>query len=153
MTTPSTTAYAATPFGSWKIDHAAIRVPDFDTAIAWYAQKLDFRLKQSLSLAGLTFALLSPADDDTFVFELLIGPGADDRRPYQDLHDSYKTGGWHHMGFRVENVDGTVKELKRRGVRIVTEPRDVPAMKLRVAFFADPWGNIFEIIHALACED
>ena len=34
------------PFAGWKVDHAAIRVPDFDAAIAWYTEKLDFRLKQ-----------------------------------------------------------------------------------------------------------
>ena len=32
------------PLNSLKINHAAIRVPDFDTAVAWYAEKLDFRL-------------------------------------------------------------------------------------------------------------
>jgi glyoxylase I family protein len=31
-------------------------------------------------------------------------------------------------------------------VTIVTEPRDIAVMNLRVAFFADPWGNPFEIV-------
>jgi len=41
MTTPVTpsTANASNPFASLKINHSAIRVPDFDTAIAWYAEK------------------------------------------------------------------------------------------------------------------
>jgi catechol 2,3-dioxygenase-like lactoylglutathione lyase family enzyme len=57
--------------------------------------------------------------------------------------------GWHHISFRIDNVDHTIDELKRRDLTIVAEPRDVAAMGLRVAFFADPWGNIFEVIHAL----
>ena len=79
MTTPTTpsTANASNPLASLKINHSAIRVPDFDTAIAWYAEKLDFRLRQSASLAGLTFAFLYPAGDDSFHFELLAGAGAD----------------------------------------------------------------------------
>jgi catechol 2,3-dioxygenase-like lactoylglutathione lyase family enzyme len=152
MTTPITpsTANAPNPFASSKINHSAIRVPDFDTAIAWYAEKLGFRLRQSVSLAGLTFAFLYPAGDDSFHFELLAGAGADNRRPYKDLHDSYKMSGWHHLGFRVESVDNAIDELKRRGVTIVNEPHDVAAMGLRVAFFADPWGNLFEIIQPLS---
>ncbi len=151
MTTPTTPPInnASSPFASWKIDHAAIRVPDFDTAIAWYTEKLDFQLRHSLPLAGLTFALLSPAADASFTFELLAGPGADNRPPYEGLRASYKTGGWHHMGFRTDNVDGAIEELKRRDVTIVAEPRDVAPMGLRLAFFADPWGNIFEVVQSL----
>ena len=151
MTTAHTppAANASSPLASWKVDHAGIRVPDFDAAVAWYSEKLDFRLKHSSPVAGLTFAFLSPAADDSFSLELLAGPGADNRPPYRDLHASYKLSGWHHMGFRVDNVDHTVDELNRRGVTIVAEPRDVAALALRVAFFADPWGNIFEVIQSL----
>jgi catechol 2,3-dioxygenase-like lactoylglutathione lyase family enzyme len=86
---------SSSPFASWKVDHAAMRVPDFDAAMSWYTEKLDFRLRKHVSFAGLTFAFLSPAGDNGFVFELLAGPGADSRPPYKDLHDSYKTAGWH----------------------------------------------------------
>ena len=133
-----------------RINHVAIRVPDFDTAIAWYAEKLDFRSRQSVSLAGLTFAFLYPAADDSFHFELLAGPGAAERPPYKDLHDSYNMSGWHHPGFIVDNVDAVIDELKRRDVTIASLPHDVPAMGLRVAFFADPWGNLFEVIQPIS---
>ena len=73
-----TTPHAPSPFASLKINHAAIRVPDFDTAVAWYADKLDFRLKQSVSFAGLNFGFLYPTADDSFHFELLAGTGAAD---------------------------------------------------------------------------
>jgi catechol 2,3-dioxygenase-like lactoylglutathione lyase family enzyme len=147
--TTLTTPNASSPFASMRINHVAIRVPDFDTAIAWYAEKLDFRSRQSVSLAGLTFAFLYPAADDSFHFELLAGPGAAERPPYKDLHDSYKMSGWHHPGFRVESVDDVIDELKRRNVSIASEPHDVAAIGLRVAFFADPWGNLFEVIQSI----
>jgi pimeloyl-ACP methyl ester carboxylesterase/catechol 2,3-dioxygenase-like lactoylglutathione lyase family enzyme len=141
--------HAISPFASLKINHAAIRVPDFDTAATWYKEKLDFRVKQSLSFARLTFAFVYPAGDDSFHFELLAGPGAEERPPYKDLHDSYRMSGWHHPGFSVDSVDDTIAELKRRGATIVSEPHDVTAMGLRVAFFADPWGNLFEVIQQI----
>jgi glyoxylase I family protein len=40
--------------------------------------------------------------------------------------------------------------LKRRGVTIASEPHDVAVMGLRVAFFADPWDNLFEVIQSIA---
>jgi catechol 2,3-dioxygenase-like lactoylglutathione lyase family enzyme len=140
---------AFSPLASLKINHAAIRVPDFDTAVVWYADKLDFRLKQSVSVAGLSFGFLYLAGDDSFHFELMAGPGAAERPAYKDLHDSYKMPGWHHPGFSVESVDNVIDELKRRDVTITSEPHDVPGMGLRVAFFADPWGNLFEVIQTI----
>jgi catechol 2,3-dioxygenase-like lactoylglutathione lyase family enzyme len=151
MTTPivQTEANGASPFAHWKVDHAAIRVPDFDTAIVWYTEKLDFRLLKHVSFAGLTFAFLSPAGDERFVFELLAGPGAGSRPAYGDLHASYKLAGWHHVCFRVDSVDTAVEQLKARSVTIVSDPHDVVPMGLRVAFFADPWGNLFEFTQLL----
>lgn len=140
----------ANPFVSWKVDHAAIRVPDFDVALAWYTEKLGFRLKKQVSFAGLVFAFLSPAGNDDFTFEMLAGPGAANRPSYTDLHDSYKSAGWHHICFRVDDVDVAVGQLKQRAVAIVSEPHDVIPMGLRVAFFADPWGNLFEFTQLLA---
>jgi len=149
MTTRSTPP-ASRPLASLKINHAAIRVPDFDAAIAWYADRLDFRSKQTVSVAGLSFGFLYPAGDDGFHFELMAGSGAAERPAYKDLHDSYNMSGWHHPGFSVDSVDDVIDELKRRDVTIASEPHDVPAMGLRVAFFADPWGNLFEVIESIA---
>jgi catechol 2,3-dioxygenase-like lactoylglutathione lyase family enzyme len=144
-----TKSHAPSPLASLKINHTAIRVPDFDTAVAWYAEKLEFRLKQTVTVARLSFGFLYPAGDDSFHFELMAGPGAAERPAYKDLHDSYKISGWHHPGFSVDSVDAVIDELKRRGVTIASEPHDVSAMGLRVAFFADPWGNLFEVIQPI----
>ena len=149
MTTLSTPP-GSSPLASLKINHAAIRVTDFDLAVAWYADKLDFRLKQTVSVAGLSFGFLYPARDDSFHFELMAGPGAAERPTYENLHDSYNMSGWHHPGFSVDSVDAVIDELKRRDVTIASEPHDVLAMGLRVAFFADPWGNLFEVIQHIA---
>ena len=148
MTTLNTSP-ASSPLASLKINHAAIRVPDFDAAVAWYSDKLNFRSKQTVSVAGLSFGFLYPAGDDSFHFELMAGPGAAERPAYKDLHDSYNMSGWHHPGFSVDSVDAVIDELKRRDVTIASEPHDLPTMGLRVAFFADPWGNLFEVIQSL----
>jgi catechol 2,3-dioxygenase-like lactoylglutathione lyase family enzyme len=141
-------ANASSPFASWKVDHAGIRVPDFEEAVAWYSNTLDFRLLRTVAIGELTFGFFSPAADDSFSFEILAGPGAAERPPYENLHGSYTLSGWHHLGIRVDSVDDAVDQLKRRGVKVVSEPHDVPALGLRLAFFADPWGNLLEVIQS-----
>jgi glyoxylase I family protein len=96
-----------------------------------------FRSKQTVSVAGLSFGFLYPAGDYSFHFELMAGAGAAERPAYKDLHDSYNMSGRHRPGFSVDSVDAVIDELKSRGVTIASEPHDVPAMGLRVAFFAD----------------
>jgi catechol 2,3-dioxygenase-like lactoylglutathione lyase family enzyme len=143
-------ANTSSPFASWKVDHAGIRVPDFEQAVAWYSSALDYRLLRTVSIGEMTFGFMSPAADDRFSFEILAGPGAVSRPPYEGLHGSYNLSGWHHLGIRVESVDDTVDELKRRGVKIVSEPHNVPVLGLRLAFFADPWGNLLEVIQSMS---
>jgi catechol 2,3-dioxygenase-like lactoylglutathione lyase family enzyme len=133
-------------FSSWRMDHAAIRVPDLDQAIAWYASKLEFRLTKSVPVGQLTFGLISSLGDGHVRLEVLAGPGAADRPEHPTLSESYSLSGWHHVGIRVDDVDATVDELRCRDVTIVSEPHDVPALGLRLAFFSDPWGNLLELI-------
>ena len=140
---------ALSPFTSWKVDHACIRVPDLETALAWYTEKLDFRLIRSVPLRDHNYAFVSPAADETFSFEVVAGPGAKNRPPYEDIRASLTLSGWHHIGFHVDNVDQAIDDLKRRGVTIISEPHDVTALGLRLAFFADPWGNLFEVIEPI----
>ncbi len=56
-------------------------MPDFDSAVAWYTEKLDFRLIRSLPLRELTYGFLSPAADASFSLEIVAGPGAENRPP------------------------------------------------------------------------
>ncbi|MER8500717.1 VOC family protein [Mesorhizobium sp. M0208] len=124
-----------------------LRAPDRDAAISWYTEKLDFSVVDTVpSGDDMTFVFLSPAVDDGFRLELLAGPGAAERPVYADLGASLGLSGWHHLCLRLDDVDKAVAELKRRSVKIVHEPFDVPAISSRIAFFSDPWGNIFELM-------
>lgn len=42
--------------------------------------------------------------------------------------------------------EGTLAELARRGVKIVFGPVEYEPIRRRGAFFADPWGNLIELI-------
>lgn len=138
-------ARTSTPFASMKGDHAAVRVPDFDEAMRWYTEKLDFRVVTTWPYGPLQLAYLAAPVDNGFKFEIIAGPGAAERKPVKDLGDSLGLVGWHHLCFMVDSVDDSVAELRRRGVKIVAEPFDLPDISRRLAFFSDPWGNLFEL--------
>ncbi|MHC1481507.1 VOC family protein [Frateuria aurantia] len=138
-------ANSSSPFASMRGDHAGVRVPDLDAALAWYAEKLDFRLTASTKGAGLTWAFLAPANDYSFQIELAAGPGAVDRPAIAELKDSLGVHGWHHVCLRVDDVDQALAELRLRGVKIVAGPIDFQEIRCRSVFFEDPWGNLFEL--------
>jgi catechol 2,3-dioxygenase-like lactoylglutathione lyase family enzyme len=142
-------ANPSSPFASWKGDHAGLRVPDFEAAATWYRETLDFRVMQTMRLGEKTLAFLCPAQDESFRIEFVAGPGCVPRPAYEHLIDTHNVAGWHHICFKVDSVDRSIAVLRDRGVRIVSEPRDVPPLGLRFAFFSDPWGNLFELSEAL----
>lgn len=66
-------------------------------------------------------------------------------RVYVDLKDSLCYAGYHHFCLVVDDINKTIDELRRRGVPIVEEPFDIVEINRRLAFFADPWGNLIEL--------
>jgi lactoylglutathione lyase/glyoxylase I family protein len=142
----------ASPFASMKGHHVAVRVPDFEAAKRWYVEKLDFRVIHEWPYADQKLAYVGPATDDAFYVELL-GDGEPKPIPkpvYTDLGDSLRLAGYHHFCLNVADMDATVAELRRRGVTIVTEPFELPVIQRRLAFIADPFGNLIELAQVLA---
>jgi catechol 2,3-dioxygenase-like lactoylglutathione lyase family enzyme len=134
-------------FASMRGHHVAVRVPDFEAEKRFFVEKLDFRVVHEWPYADQQLAYLAPPNDDHFYIEILGGgtPGPIAKASYEDLGDSLRYAGLHHACLQVDDVDATVAELRRRGVSIVTEPFDLPVIQRRLAFFADPYGNLFEL--------
>src|SRR5882672_1001288 len=137
------------PFFTMRGDHVAVRVPDFEACKRWFLEKLDFRVVHEWPYGDLKLAYVAPAGDDHFRIEILAGGTPQKKPDYADLADSLHEAGYHHVCLSVQSVDDTVAELRRRGVNIVTEPFNLEAINRRLAFFADPWGNLFELAEVL----
>jgi len=135
----------SSPFASMRGDHAGVRVTDLDAALEWYREKLDFRVMKQIDGAGLTWTFIAPPGDERFQIELATGPGAGEGSPAAALPETLDAPGWHHLCFLVDDLDGTLTELRRRGVAILAGPMDFTAIARRGAFFQDPWGNVFEL--------
>jgi glyoxylase I family protein len=139
------------PFADMRGHHVAVRTPDLETAKRWYVEKLDFRVIAEWDYADEKLAYIAPPTDDHFYLEILGGgePAPEEIRPYADLGDSLRYGGYHHFCLNVTSVNDTVEKLRSRGVTIVTEPFDLPAISRRLAFFCDPFGNLIELAEVL----
>lgn len=135
----------SSPFASFRGHHAAIRVPDYDAAKDWYTGKLDFRVLHEWPYADMKLAYLSLPDDDAFHLELLAGPVPLPQEVPDDLGESLRHGGYHHVCMAVDSVDDTRAELVRRGVDVLGEPFEIEQISRRLAFFRDPWGTIIEL--------
>jgi lactoylglutathione lyase/glyoxylase I family protein len=81
------------------------------------------------------------------MIELLGGgdPLPIDAPTYTDLGDSLRYAGYHHFCMSVADIEATVAELRKRGVAIVTEPFKLDDISRKLAFFADPFGNLIEL--------
>lgn len=139
------------PFADMRGHHVAVRTPDLETVKRWYVEKLDFRVVAEWAYADEQLAYIAPPTDDHFYIEILGGgePAPQDVRPYADLGESLNWAGYHHFCLSVTSVDRTVETLSERGVTIVTEPFELPAISRRLAFFCDPFGNLIELAEVL----
>jgi glyoxylase I family protein len=137
------------PFAPMNGHHVALRVPDFEASKRWFVEKLDFRVVHEWPYRGLRLAYLAPATDNAFMVEILGGGSPILEPDHGDLADSLDVAGYHHFCLVVDSVDDTLAELRRRGVTILGEPFELEAIGRRLAFFADPWGNLIELAQVL----
>ena len=131
-------AGTATPLGeNPRMNHLGIMVPDIDTGVGWYQDKLGFRLtdRWSNDATGMEWAHLAHGD---LVVELVRRPGLGKPVP--------GNAGWHHIALTVQSCDETIESLRDRGVEIFMEPQDFARHDMRWAFVKDYLGNVLEII-------
>lgn len=113
-----------------KLRHIAMSVPDMETAAAFYEKTFDLeRVKQTkrrIYLSDGTINLtLMPSSD-------LIG---DEREGYVGLH---------HLGFVVDNTEGSEQKLSDNGGRIVDTPKDYVGVNAERKYW-DPNGVMVDI--------
>jgi catechol 2,3-dioxygenase-like lactoylglutathione lyase family enzyme len=100
-------------------------VHDVDAAIAFYRDRLGFRLVMHPAPA---FAMLARGD-----LRLLLSAAQGDARP----------GGWNRLTFEVEDLEATVARLRAAGARFRTEI--AVGVGGRQILLEDPSGNPVEL--------
>jgi predicted enzyme related to lactoylglutathione lyase len=99
-----------------------------DVALAFYTEKLNFKVMTD-----------QPHDEKQRWIELRIDGSA--TRIVLFTMDSDRIGSFFNGALACDNVEKTYKELKERGVKFLSEPRQEPWGSFAV--FEDPDGNKF----------
>jgi predicted enzyme related to lactoylglutathione lyase len=105
-----------------KLDAVQIPVPDLDTGLRFYRDRLGQRLRWRNDQIGQ--AALAMPDSDTEIV-LTIAP-------------TYEPN------WLVSSADEAAAAIQDAGGRLVTEPFDIPVG--RVAVVADPFGNVLVLV-------
>lgn len=141
----------ATPasFAGARFDHVSINVRNFDAALAWYQQKLGFRVEVAWRVAALNGKRLAYlAINDARVELVEADPGAGGLPEARDFREHFARTGYGHLCFAVTDVDAVLNGLAAEEVptfvKAETYDLDGTHWRRRVGFIKDPEGNVLE---------
>jgi catechol 2,3-dioxygenase-like lactoylglutathione lyase family enzyme len=123
-----------------RIAHIALVVDDYDDAIEFYTQKLDFQLLEDTKLSDdKRWVMVAPSGAKEC--SLLLAKAAN---PQQAAAVGNQTGG--RVGFFLftDDFSRDYEKLNARNVNFVRPPQDFEYG--RVAVFEDLYGNLWDLI-------
>ncbi|MEV4796811.1 VOC family protein [Asanoa sp. NPDC049475] len=129
---------------SFSHDHVGISVTpdDLEATIAWYSSKLGFTMERRFDSHGTTFVFMVAGD---VRIELLAGASDRNSETTTNILTSMDPSRLHHFCVAVEDLDGTVSQLRDRDVELIGGPMQVAEIGQRLAFITDNLGNIIEL--------
>lgn len=126
-----------------RLDKITVVVDDYDRAIAFFTGVLGFELTEdspSLTNDGRPkrWVVVTPPGGGT---SLLLGQADGER---QEAAVGNQTGGRVAFFLEVEDFEASYRRLTAAGVTFTKPPRTEPYG--RIAVFADPYGNLWDLI-------
>lgn len=123
-----------------RIGHIALVVKDYDEAINFYINKLDFVLVEDTKLdENKRWVVISPKGAKECT--LLLAKAANKQ---QEASIGNQTGGRVFLFLFTDDFNRDYNKLQERGVNFVRDPRNFDYGK--VAVFEDLYGNLFDLI-------
>src|ERR1700722_2651744 len=126
------------------IDHVGVAVPSIDAALAFYQDALQMELvhRETIVDQGVKAALLDVGDSHVELIEPLSPDSSVGR--FLDKNGA----GLHHVAYRVQSLDETLKACVAAGIRLIDEQPRTGIRESRVAFLppASTGGVLTEIV-------
>lgn len=120
--------------------HISLVVSDYDEAIKFYTQKLNFTLVEDTVLNETKrWVLIAPPGSDGC--KLLLAKAANEE---QQSRVGNQTGGRVFLFLQTDDVERDYTNMKANGVKFVREPEVQPWAT--VAVFEDLYGNMWDLI-------
>ena len=133
--------------GGFRLDHTGLAVADLTAARAWFCDVFGLKPELTLRVEALDLdieMLIHP--EHGYRLELLHRPGSAADKPASPAEAALREG-YGHIAFEVTDVDAAYGRAVARGARSVVPPGPAPEPGPRMAFIADPEGNLIELLH------
>jgi lactoylglutathione lyase len=130
-----------------RLDHVGLSVADLAAAEAWYVSAFGFERELVLRVDPLDLdivMLIHPEHGDRL--ELLHRPGSAPGLRPDNPGEAALSEAFGHIAFDVSDVEVTFARVVALGAREVMTPRPSPEPGVRMAFVADPEGNLVELL-------
>lgn len=124
------------------IGQVTLLVKDYDKAIKWYTDKLDFKLIEDKPLpeqGGKRWVIIAP--DRNSKFQLLLAKAS---TKHQSHFVGNQSGGRVFLFLYTTNFFKDFSDLSSKGIKFIREPETHNYGK--VAVFQDLYGNLWDLI-------
>ena len=123
-----------------RLMHIALVVADYDEAIHWYTQKLNFKLIEDTTLSEVKrWVLIQPPGEGSC--QLLLAKAATEE---QKSRVGNQTGGRVFLFLHTDDFESDHDNLLQKGITIVRGPSEEEYGKVLV--FEDLYGNLWDLI-------
>lgn len=133
-----------------RFDHVGLNVADLPAMTDWYSRALDLRVEFEFALDHVEFNGVMLHSADGWRLELLHRPGSNPGMQASNPVEAALTRGFGHLALDVPDVDGGYDALIAAGATDRMSPRPSPEPGVRMAYVADPEGNLIEILDRTA---
>jgi glyoxylase I family protein len=131
-----------------------LNVADLVAAQHWYCEAFGFRSEFATRIEAIDLdlvMLLHPGHGDRL--ELLHRGGSAPGPRAQGPADAALIEGFGHVAFELADLDAGYERLLTLGARPVLAPAAAPEPNVRMAFVADPEGNLIELLDRTELSD
>lgn len=120
-----------------KILHTCLNVSDINRSVEFYTQEIGLKLTSRREVKQNNAEIAFLKDESGTAIELTH---------WRDKKGLTEGDNFDHIAFEVQDLQSTVEQLRRRGVKIAMEPFSLKGSSSKIAFIKDPDGNWLELI-------
>ena len=129
-----------------RFDHVGINVADLPAMTDWYAAALGLEIEFEFALEKFDFSGVMLRSSEGYRVELLHRVGNTAGIHVEHPMDAALTRGLGHLALTVDDLAGTHRDLLAAGAADRMPPSQSPEPGVRIAFVADPEGNLIELV-------